>query len=398
MTTDSSSLRSRRAVLGAAAAAAAATAAAALVPRQTVEAANGDSLILGSSNLATSQTQLTANPGDNILSVLKVKASYGSAIQAENSDTISGQAVQAKGPNGGIQGMATGAGAPGVVGIGDPAVLGQGGIVGLATMVVAPSISPAGAGVYGESNAIGVHGVSGSSAGAVGQSTATGTGVQGYSHGSTRSAPPPAPPATGVEGIAPSPGRGVHGFSGAGTPPSAPAAPVGVYGQAAGVDPTGMWGDGGTASSGSTTGVYGEGDTGVWGFGGWGVFGASDATGTGVYGFSGATVPAAPAHVGVFAYSDSGYAVYARAATGTALYVDGKARFRRSGKTAVAASHSSVSVTLAGVTTSSWVIATPQTNRAGVFVQSVVAGSGKFTIYLNKAVSAATYVGWLVVN
>jgi hypothetical protein len=90
--------------------------------------------------------------------------------------------------------------------------------------------------------------------------------------------------------------------------------------------------------------------------------------------------------------------VFARSATGTALYVDGKARFRRSGKTAVAAGKSAVVVTLAGVTTASWIIATPQTNRAGVFVQSVVAGTGKFTIFLNKAVSGATYVGWLVVN
>ena len=165
-----------------------------------------------------------------------------------------------------------------------------------------------------------------------------------------------------------------------------------------GADPTGVWGEGGTATSGSTTGVYGEGDTGVWGFGGWGVFGASDATGTGVYGISGASVPAAPAHVGVFGYTDSGYEIYARAATGTALYVDGKARFRRSGRTSVTARHSSVKITLAGVTTASYIIATPQTNRAGVFVQAVVPATGSFTIYLNKVVSGTTYVGYLVIN
>jgi len=50
------------------------------------------------------------------------------------------------------------------------------------------------------------------------------------------------------------------------------------------------------------------------------------------------------------------------------------------------------------VTTSSYIIATPQTNRAGLFVQAVVPAAGKFTIYLNKSVSATTYIGYLVIN
>jgi uncharacterized Ntn-hydrolase superfamily protein len=53
---------------------------------------------------------------------------------------------------------------------------------------------------------------------------------------------------------------------------------------------------------------------------------------------------------------------------------------------------------MAGVTTSSYIIATPQTNRAGVYVQSVVPASGKFTIYLNKAVTGTSYIGYLVIN
>jgi hypothetical protein len=187
-----------------------------------------------------------------------------------------------------------------------------------------------------------------------------------------------------------------HGLTPSATLPT----DVAIYGEATGPDPTAVWGQGGTATSinGSSTGVYGEGDTGVWGFGGWGVFGASDATGTGVYGFSGATVPAAPAHTGVFGYSDSGYGVYARAATGTALYVNGKANFSRSGKVAITAGHSSVSKSLAGVTTSSLIIAVVQTLKAGYYLVAAVPAAGKFTVYLNKAATATMYVAYFVVN
>lgn len=192
---------------------------------------------------------------------------------------------------------------------------------------------------------------------------------------------------------------GVQGFSGEGSDlPPAPRGDTGVYGAASADQGTGVWGEGANTVTSNSAGVYGEGDTGVYGFGGWGVFGASDATGTGVYGFSGGTVPAAPAHVGVFGYSDSGVGVYARAATGTALYVNGKVGFSRSGRIAIAAGHSSYTKLLAGMTSSSFVIATPQTNRAGVFVQAVVVAAGKFTIYLNKTVADTTYVGFLVVN
>jgi hypothetical protein len=53
---------------------------------------------------------------------------------------------------------------------------------------------------------------------------------------------------------------------------------------------------------------------------------------------------------------------------------------------------------MAGVSTSSYVIATLQTRRIGVYVHAVVPGTGYFLIYLNKAVTANTYVGYLVIN
>jgi len=188
-------------------------------------------------------------------------------------------------------------------------------------------------------------------------------------------------------------------FVGSGTPPTpkpiTAAVPAATYGEANGTDGTGVWG---FSSNATGTGVYGEGSTGVWGFGGWGVFGASDATGTGVYGFSGATVPGAPAHTGVFGYSDSGYGVYARAATGTALYVNGKAGFSRSGKVAITAGHSSVAKSLAGVTTSSLIIAVLQTAKGGYYLVAAVPAAGKFTVYLNKAAVSTMYVAYFVVN
>jgi hypothetical protein len=51
-----------------------------------------------------------------------------------------------------------------------------------------------------------------------------------------------------------------------------------------------------------------------------------------------------------------------------------------------------------GVTASSYIIATLQTRRAGVYVHAVVPAAGSFTIYLNKTVTAATVVGYLVIN
>ncbi|TMD28248.1 MAG: hypothetical protein E6I94_08715 [Chloroflexi bacterium] len=72
--------------------------------------------------------------------------------------------------------------------------------------------------------------------------------------------------------------------------------------------------------------------------------------------------------------------------------------FSRSRRVAVTAGHRSVARTLAGVTTSSLVIATPQTSRSGVFVQAVVPATGKFTVYLNKIVTGTTYIAYMVLN
>lgn len=122
-----------------------------------------------------------------------------------------------------------------------------------------------------------------------------------------------------------------------------------------------------------------------------GAIGAS-FTGTGVYGYAGST--AAPPLTGPVA----GVVARVDDSTKLALRVIGRAAFSYSGKATIALHHSSVTVIRAGVSTSSLIIATPRTNRAGVFVQAVVPGAGKFTVYLNKKVAGATGVAYMILG
>jgi hypothetical protein len=137
-------------------------------------------------------------------------------------------------------------------------------------------------------------------------------------------------------------------------------------------------------------GVVGAGQWGCIGVGWPGIFGFT-SVGTGVHGHYGdyTTIPDQPAKTGVFATAT---------AAGTALEVRGKAKFSRSKKASIAKGKSSLKVTLAGVTSASYVIATLQSKRTGTYVQAVVCATGSFTIYLNKAVTATTYVAYFVIN
>lgn len=134
----------------------------------------------------------------------------------------------------------------------------------------------------------------------------------------------------------------------------------------------------GTAARGST--VSGE-----------GVFGAASGTGTGVYGY------AVQNGVAIHAYAKS-------KAEGTALSVDGKATFSRSGRTTVSAGRYFVDVDLTaagGLGGSPLILATCQSYRSGVYVAAArknYPSTGTFRIYLNKAPTAATYVAWFVIG
>jgi hypothetical protein len=168
---------------------------------------------------------------------------------------------------------------------------------------------------------------------------------------------------------------------------------------AANTDETGVYGF--SDESGLSAGVWGDtiGGTGVVATGDWGLY----ATGR-----MGVIADVAPAGTAIYAFNGSvaageapgGRAIYARAYSSSqiALEAVGKVRFSRSGRTSIVKGGASKSVTLAGVSTSSYVIATLQTNQSGVYVKAVVPSTNKFTIYLSKAATGTCYVGYLVIN
>ena len=192
---------------------------------------------------------------------------------------------------------------------------------------------------------------------------------------------------------------------------------TGVYGNGGSI---GVYGTGPTAVQGDGTsyGLYGSGgNTGVFAISGtYGVHGTSDSgsgvygensgsTGIGVEGKTAGVGSAVYGHatvngVGVFGDTASGTGVVARSmGTGTALDVRGKAKFTRSGRVTVPSGANHVTVTLAGVTNGSMVLATVQQSGA-FFVKNVALASGSFTIYLNKAPAspATVKVAYFVLN
>ena len=231
---------------------------------------------------------------------------------------------------------------------------------------------------------------------------------------------------------------GVVGSVGPGSSSIQPSTPGGVVGispinsstNAPGVVGEGLMTVGVKGSSGFSTGVFGtsqsgtapaifgwsEGNqTGVFGYSGTGMSGGSPYDGgawatngpatTGVMGYT--DFPATTATgargeatqgVGVHGHSGTGVGVLATAANGTALQVTGKVQLSRSGRIGIGTGKSSLVVPMAGVAADSYVIATLQSNRPGVYVQAVVPSAGKFTIYLNQAVTTFTWVGYIVIN
>jgi hypothetical protein len=186
-------------------------------------------------------------------------------------------------------------------------------------------------------------------------------------------------------------------------------------------------GDGfrGSSSVGDKSGVYGY-STNADGFGVYGrntalrTIGYLGGKGSGVYGFS----PVANVAVKGESSSPGGAAVLGiNTATGaqgglglrssgvwggapTDLnhwgleIAEGRVSFSRSGLLTIAAGSSSVSTTRPALSPTTMVLATLQTNRAGVYIQAAVASpaAGKITIYLNKKVTAATKVAYFILG
>ncbi len=133
--------------------------------------------------------------------------------------------------------------------------------------------------------------------------------------------------------------------------------------------------------SSATSGVYGQNDG-----GGYGVAGRSNsANGKGVLGEATGT-----GGIGLLGVATN---------DGAALVVQGKAKFDRSGKKTIPAGSSSAVVTLAGVTSSSLILATLQKHALGFAVESAVPTAGSFKIRLNKpAPTGGLPVAWFVIN
>jgi hypothetical protein len=219
----------------------------------------------------------------------------------------------------------------------------------------------AGWGVYGAAssvgpNAVGVYGVLSNSSPQPGSTFTTPAAVRGISYSENANG-------VGVYGLHNTATGTAPGVSGETSSTDANA--IGVLGQ---VLPT-------TAAGGSVA-----------------VRGINNGTGhgIGVWG-SGATK-------GVYGSSSSGTALFGESSSGTALQVNGKAKFSRSGIVTIPAGTASTSVPLAGVTTSSMVIATAQ-QSASAHVKAAVPAAGSFTIYLTgNAPGGGLKVAYFVLN
>jgi hypothetical protein len=180
-----------------------------------------------------------------------------------------------------------------------------------------------------------------------------------------------------------------------------------IYGYTPGtLGEAGLWGDTtdgvgvvatsetgiGALSLGSFVGNLAQGDVGVYAFGGTaGVVGDVTSLGVGVYGFTGdlgSTEP--PPGIGVLASAGS--------TSLTALQVNGKAKFSRSGRLSVPAGESKISRAVNGVTTSSMVFAVLQQAEVGTWVRAAVPTANAITIHFNKSLPTNTVVAWFVLN
>lgn len=228
----------------------------------------------------------------------------------------------------------------------------------------------AGYGVYGQhfGSGSGVYGVAlNGGRGVLGYSTA-GFGVQGSTNG----------------------GYGVYGFQG-----SSSSAHAGVVATSAssGAGATALSGTLTSTTAGSASAAIRGTNDGTNALGD-GVLGTHAGSGIGVHGLS-------PSGMGVNGSSSAGIGVYAASTgRGTALRVQGKAGFSRSGIVTVANPQTSATIPYSGLTSSSMVLATVQGAPVGVWVVSVLVDTvqQKLTIYVNVTPASTVRVSYFVLN
>jgi hypothetical protein len=192
-------------------------------------------------------------------------------------------------------------------------------------------------------------------------------------------------------------GVGVTGFSDSGTGVLGSSnIGVGVYGSSS--NATAVRGDSESNSLPAVIARNNAGSTGLLGFSG-------DVTtplpsgrpDTGIEGYA-VGFPGRPASnaVGVFGHSAHGTGVFADAGSGgTALHVNGRATFSRSGRLTLSSGTSSMSKSVAGLTSTSLVFAVVQTGDSHAWVRKVAPASGKFTVFMNKAMTGSVVVAWI---
>ena len=173
----------------------------------------------------------------------------------------------------------------------------------------------------------------------------------------------------------------------------------GVYGYSTSANGHGVWG---RNMANDTNGGLGSGTRGVYGScaasDGIAVMGeSSHAEGVAIQGWN----HAASTNGG---FGASNVAVFGYAPTDRnhwGLDISGRVSFSdRSGLLTIAANRSSISTAVPALTAGSMVLATLQTNRAGIYIQAAVANpaTGRITIYLNKRVTAATKAAYFVLD
>ena len=136
-------------------------------------------------------------------------------------------------------------------------------------------------------------------------------------------------------------------------------------------------------------GLYGQSNL------GFGVFGISFG-GSGVVGQSNTSGQSAVA--GFDRAPSGGTAVLAQSQHGTALRVEGTAKFGTSGVNSVPSGQRTLTVKASGITATSKVLATIQKPQSGVFIEGAEPGNGSFTITLSKNASSALPVAWFVLE
>jgi hypothetical protein len=117
----------------------------------------------------------------------------------------------------------------------------------------------------------------------------------------------------------------------------------------------------------------------------------SNQTGLHVRTGTGSSAPTPPANT----------ALYASVGSNTQVGIEAHGRIRfpnRSGRATILSGHSSVTVSVSGMTSSNFAMAVLNSNRTGRWVRAVVCATGSITIYLNTAVTSTTYVSWLVLG